>query len=67
MKVLEVFVKIIVCCVLVIMTLSIMIPCSIFDIAIGIIVKIFGGSWDFSSFAAWNSVFDHWSKGEFLF
>lgn len=59
--------KIVVCGMLVTMTLSIMIPYSVFDIVIGIVVKICGGSWNFSSFAAWNAVFDNWSKGEFLF
>lgn len=67
LKILEFLIKFVVCAGLVLLTISIFVPINIFDIVIGIVVKLFGGSWKFSTLAAWNDVFDHWSKGEFMF
>ena len=60
-------IKFIICTALALVTIAIFVPFTIFDIVIGIIVNIFGGNWKFSSPGAWSAVFDHWSKGEFMF
>ena len=60
-------IKFVICAGLVLFTLSIFIPFTIFELVIGTIVNIFGGNWKFSSPGAWECVFEHWAKGEFMF
>ncbi|MBR5198624.1 MAG: hypothetical protein IKW20_02195 [Bacteroidales bacterium] len=56
-----------ICAALVLLTLAIFIPITIFDLVIGTIVNIFGGNWKYTSGDAWNCILTHWSKGEFMF
>lgn len=67
MKLIEYLIKFVICAGLVLLTICIILPINVFDVAIGIVVKLFGGTWNFSTLAAWNDIFDHWSKGEFMF
>jgi hypothetical protein len=67
MELITSIIKFIICAGLVCVTLSVCIPITIFDLGIGAIVSLFGGDWKFSSFDAWGCIFDHWSKGEFMF
>lgn len=66
MKLIEYLIKFVICAGLVLLTICIILPINVFDVAIGIVVKLFGGTWNFSTLAAWNDIFDHWSKGEFM-
>ena len=59
--------KIIICAGLIAFTLQLLILFTIYDVIVGLIVRIFGGKWEFSSPEAWSGAFDHWAKGEFLF
>ena len=67
MKLIEYLIKFVICAGLVLLTICIILPINVFYVAIGIVVKLFGGTWNFSTLAAWNDIFDHWSKGEFMF
>lgn len=67
MKLIEYLIKFVICAGLVLLTICIILPINVFDVAIGIVVKLFGGTWNFSTLSAWNDIFDHWSKGEFMF
>jgi hypothetical protein len=67
MEIIESILKFIICAGLVWFTLSIFIPITIFDLAIGAIARLLGGDWKFSSFDAWECAFEHWGKGEFMF
>lgn len=60
-------IKVIICFAIVIVTIIMMVPYLIIDVLIGIIVKIFGGSYAFHSLGACGTVLGHWSNGEFMF
>lgn len=67
LQILEILIKFVICSGLVVVTIVVVLPINVIDILVGLVVTIFGGKWKFETLKAWNSILDHWSKGEFMF